>query len=126
MFTKKSFLLVLLMAILPLSLTRASSPYVFHQVFLSVRYVDPTINQQGHPRSPIETPEIGIDGNTLNFVTSCDGCILRLVNEDGEVDYTTVIPTNTTIFELPSYLEGTYEIQIISGDYCFYGEIVLE
>lgn len=118
-------MLLLLTAIMPLSMMRAFSPSVFQQVYLSVRYYDPTVTQQGHPKSPIQVPEIGIDGDTIYFVSSCDGCTLRVVNEDGEVEYAVTIPVDCDSLELPSTLEGEYEIQILRGNYCFYGMIEL-
>ena len=48
---------------------------------------------------------------------------LRLVNEDDEVVFTTIISSSTLI--LPSYLSGSYQLQIISNNYIFYGEITL-
>jgi len=41
------------------------------------------------------------------------------------VAYTLVIPTGTTSLVLPSTLSGDYTIQIIRGNYLFYGTINL-
>jgi len=66
---------------------------------------------------------VTLDDHTLTFYTSCLGCTLRLVNVEDEVVYTTAITSDTLVF--PSSLEGEYEIQIIQGEWCFYGEITL-
>ena len=70
-----------------------------------------------------EIPEVDIEDYTLTFDDSCLGCELRLVDENDNVVYTTTITSNTLV--LPSTLSGEYELQIISGIYCFYGYIEL-
>lgn len=118
---KKLFVTVLIMAILPLS-----SFYVYadsENIPLDVEYDDPNINQGGGHKTPILIPQVFIDGYTLYFYTPCDGCTLRLVNENGVTEYTTIINSSTLI--LPSYLSGEYEIQIVSGIWRFYGYITL-
>ena len=64
---------------------------------------------------------MSIEDYTLYFNTPCDGYVLRLVDEF----YSTVIPVGATSLVLPSYLSGTYELQIITGYYCFFGDITL-
>ena len=90
---------------------------------LDVAYNDPTYNQTNPHRSPILIPEVSLDGYTLTFDDSCIGCTLRLVNAEGEVEYTTIITSDTLV--LPSTLEGEFEIQIIRDNWCFYGYIEL-
>lgn len=70
-------------------------------------------------------PSLSLEDHTLFFNTSCDGYVLRLVNEDGDVEYDTVIPEGTENLPLPFFLEGEYELQIIRGQYCFYGIVEL-
>ena len=77
------------------------------------------------PKSPVLAPTVYIDGNVLTFETPCDGCVLQLVDEDSDVVYTIVIPVDTTTLVLPSYLEGTFELQIIDGEWLFYADIEL-
>lgn len=95
------------------------------QILFETYYIDPTSPVTVPQKSPVLVPEVLIDNHTLIFNTSCDGCTLRLVNEDDEVDYEIVIPTNTNSLILPSTLEGNYEIQIVLGNWCFCGEIEL-
>lgn len=89
----------------------------------SVRVVDPTIVIGGRPRTPVQIPEVDLSGYTLTFYDSCVGCTLRIVNLEDEVEYTTVITSDTLV--LPSTLEGQYELQIIRDNWCFYGDIEL-
>lgn len=126
MISKKLFLLALTLVFLPLSMVRAEYPFPeFQQIVFEVRYIDPNIIKNPLPKSPVQYPYIGIDDHTIYFFTPCDGCTLRIVNEDGEVEYATVIPTDCESIELPATLEGEYEIQIIRDNYCFYGDIEL-
>ena len=88
-------------------------------------YINPTHPLPTPHKSPVVAPTVYIDGNVLTFKTPCDGCTLQLVDEDGDVVYTTVIPEDTTTLTLPADLEGTFELQIIRGDWMFYGEVEL-
>ena len=92
---------------------------------LQVRREDPSEVGKPHGRSPIAIPSIYINGNVLQFDTPCDGCTLQLVNEDGEVEYSVVIPEGTETLALPSDLSGEYELRIIRGQFCFWGYIDL-
>lgn len=87
--------------------------------------IDPTKPWPGNPKSPVLAPTVYIDGNVLTFDTPCDGCVLQLVYEDDEVVYTIVIPAGTTSLVLPSTLSGTFELQIIDGEWMFYADINL-
>ena len=40
-------------------------------------------------------------------------------------EYETIIPENTSTITLPLNLSGEYELQIIRGNYCFYGSVEL-
>lgn len=118
---KKSLLFVLLLALLPLSnLCVMAQPIGF-----GVGYVDPQNPMDDDKRSPILIPNVDIDGYTLTFYTPCNGCVLRLIDENDVVVYSTVIPTGATSLVLPSYLSGDYEIQIVRGNFYFYGYISL-
>jgi len=87
--------------------------------------IDPTKPLNPKPKSPVVAPTVYIDGNVLTFETSCDGCVLQLVDENDDVVYTTIIPAGTTTLALPSDLEGTFELQIIDGEWMFYADIEL-
>ena len=92
---------------------------------LEMGYEDPDYPSNDFPKSPIIIPHVGIDGYTLYFYTPCDGCVLRLSDENDNVVYSTVIPTEAATLILPSYLSGNYKIEIIQGFYCFWGYIEL-
>jgi hypothetical protein len=92
---------------------------------LGVRRIDPWRPTTNIKRSPVRVPSVSILDHTLYFASSCDGCTLRLVNEDGDVEYAVEIPENTSTITLPFYLSGEYELQIIRGNYCFFGYVEL-
>lgn len=121
---KKKVLLMLIMAMLPFfSLcTSAANP---DDIDLEVEFDDPDYGQNPPSRTPILVPHVGIDGYTLTFYTSCDGCTLRLLNENDNVVYSTVISSGTSTLVLPSYLSGDYRIEIIRGTFCFWGYVEL-
>lgn len=96
-----------------------------NEIDFQVGLVDPTENHEPYQKSPIQVPSVSLEGHTLLFATSCDGCTLCLSDDNGTVAFSTVIPTGTTSLVLPSYLLGEYKIQIIQGNICFYGYIVL-
>lgn len=103
----------------------ASSMSLFDNLSLQVRLIDPSIPTRGIKRSPAKAPSLSIFDHMLYFATSCDGCILRLINEDGDVEYAIEIPENTSTITLPFYLYGEYELQILRGNYCFFGFVEL-
>ena len=112
------------MAMLSLSsvrLSAASTP-----IPLTGGYEDPNGQSGiGGHRSPVLIPEVEIDGYTLFFMTPSNGCVLRLLDEDGAEVYTTIVPNNACSLVLPSYLSGEYEIQIIQGNIYFWGYVEL-
>ena len=95
------------------------------EIDLQVEIIDPDFGNEGQQKGPVLVPSISIEGHTLYFATSCDGCTLCLLDENDVVVYSTIIPTGTTSLVLPSYLSGEYEIQIIQGNFCFWGYIAL-
>lgn len=121
---KKSFLLLALtMAMLSLSSVRVSAAST--PIPLTGEYIDPHKGQLGGHRSQTIVPELEIDDYTLFFMTPCDSCVLRLLDEDGAVVYTTIVPNNASSLVLPSCLSGEYEIQIIQGNIYFWGYVEL-
>lgn len=92
-------------------------------VHFDVGIIDPTSDQDEPQRSPVTVPSVEIEGNALTFITSCDGMELRLVNEENEIEFSTIISGSTLV--LPSSLNGDYQLQIISENYIFYGDITL-
>lgn len=120
---KRLLLFALMMALLPLSSLSVSAENP-GDIDLEVGYADPNIGNE-QPRSPILIPQVGIDGYSLLFYTPCDGSTLRLLDENDNVVYSTVIPDGTSTLVLPSDLSGNYRIEIIRGAFCFWGYIEL-
>ena len=120
---KKERLIIFLLtlALLPLSSVRVMS----RVINLNVGYVDPQDTMDDGKRTLTLVPEVDLENHTLTFYTPCDGYVLRLVNENDNVVYSTVIPTGATSLVLPSNLSGEYEIQIVQGNTYFYGYIDL-
>lgn len=121
----KRSLFIVLMLVLAVSQGSARIQNVCEGIFLQVRIYDPTEPDEPYQKSPVTIPTISLDGHTIIFDTPCDGSTLRLVDENDNVVYSTVIPTGTTSLVLPLSLSGEYEIQIIQGNICFYGFINL-
>lgn len=99
--------------------------FSFENVYLHVRKIDSANSAKSISHSSVKAPSLSLDNHTIYFNTSCDGCTLQLLDEDGTVKYTTVIPEDTSNITLPSELVGGCELQIIRGQYCFYGLIEL-
>ena len=119
---KKSLIVLFLMvALLPLS----SVSVMARTINFNVGYEDPQNPKDDDKRTLTLVPEVDLEDYTLTFYTPCDGCVLRLVDENDNVVYSTVIPTGTTNLILPSYLSGNYEIQIVQGNTYYYGNIYL-
>ncbi len=77
-------------------------------------------NGKPNPRTLI--PEVTLQGNTLYFITPCNGCTFRLEQSDNTC-YEVEITGNT--LAIPTVFTGLYELQIVSGEYIFYTEIEL-
>ena len=102
---KRLIILLLTLALLPLS----SVSVMARTINFNVGYEDPQNTMDDDKRT----------------LTPCDGCVLRLVDENENVVYSIVIPTGATSLVLPSYLSGDYEIQIVQGNIYYYGNIYL-
>ena len=120
---RKILLLILAFVSISTFAKSGGQPNVVVPISLQVYTIDPTLEIGRPHKTPIQPPLIYIEDGTLTFDTNCDGCELRLVNAEDEVEYTTVIFGST--LELPSDLSGTYVLEIICGDYVFLGEITL-
>ncbi len=111
--------------ILALVLASSFNGIMAAEIDLEVGIVDPTGSQEPPQKGPVLVPSVSLEGYTLYFMTPCDSCTLRLLDEDDAVVFSTIIPTGTTSLVLPSYLSGEYEIQIIQGNIYFWGFILL-
>ena len=77
------------------------------------------------PKSPVSSPSIIQSGHTLYIISGCDDTELSLVDENDDEEYSITILTGTTMITLPEWLQGTYELRILRGQYMFYTEIDL-
>jgi hypothetical protein len=116
---KRFILLSLMMAMLPFTSVHVNADPV--EIPLQVGIDDPTLGIPDTHRGPVLVPEVAIEDYTLYFDSSCFGCTLRLVDENDNVVYTTIIIGDTLV--LPSTLSGEYELQIIFDDCYFHGVV---
>ena len=77
------------------------------------------------PKSPIQIPEVYLNGHTLSFDAALEGCMVRLLDENENVIFSDFIEESQTSLVLPATLTGTFELQIIRGNFIFYCEIEL-
>lgn len=89
---------------------------------LPLKIKEVNVNTGGKPDRRTLIPEVTLQGNTLHFITPCNGCTFRLV-QDNNISYEIEIVGNT--LAIPTAFTGLYELQIISGDTIFYTEVEL-
>lgn len=80
------------------------------------------------PKAPAKLrtpPEATLDGNILTFLDSHDKYTLYIIGEDGEEVYEAPVPENISTITLPSDLSGEFELQLVSGVWCFFDYIEL-
>ena len=121
---KKHFLIISLLTAM-LSLASVSVFAVPVNIPLHAGYEDPNDGNSGLQKGSAPIPSISLDDYSLIFNTPCDGYTLRLLDEDGVVVYSVVIPTGTTSIVLPSTLSGDYQIELVMGYWLFTGWIIL-
>lgn len=89
---------------------------------LPLKIKEININTGGKPDQRTFIPEVSLQGNTLCFITPCNGCTFRLV-QGNNICYNVEITGNT--LAIPTTFSGMYELQIVSGDIIFYTEVEL-
>ena len=75
------FVLVLVFSVF---YSNANVQRVCDDIILQVGLVDPTETHEPYGKGPVQIPSVSLEGHTLYFATSCDGCTLRLVDEEKE------------------------------------------
>ena len=124
---KKLFIMVMAMTLLS-SVSSISADDNLSPLPLCINHVPGDHNTSGgnaHPKSPVQIPEVYLDGNTLSFDAAIEGCEVRLLDEDENVIFSDFIAISQTSLILPATLTGTFELQIIRGNFIFYCEIEL-
>ena len=91
---------------------------------LEVRKVDNHPTHHGGAKNPIEFPTVWQDGYDLEIEAPHAEYVLNIVSGTTVV-YSVVVPETVSLVVLPATLSGTYELQLIQGDLCFYGDIDL-
>lgn len=105
--------------------TTCKAACLSHQIELQSSILDPTSQHDGQHKGSVPVPQVSIDNHTLYFGTQCDGCLLNIVDENNIIVYTMIIPTGTYSLVIPASFSGGYELQIVIGNYLFYGNIYL-
>lgn len=126
--TKKTFLLTCLLGMFAPG-TRAHQYTPKHVSVLTMEegkklllHEKTSTNDNGEPNPRTLIPEVTLQGNTLHFITPCNGCAFRLVQSDN-ICYEVEITGNMLI--IPATFTGMYELQIVSGDIIFYTDVEL-
>ena len=89
---------------------------------LQTNLIDPT-KPQGPIRrvkSVVTVPPVVVDDHTLTVNKPYNGCTILLYNEKGELQYSTVMTENYATVDLPAYLKGDYNLQIVRGNIILY------
>ena len=96
-------------------------------VDFSVEIIDNSPILPGHGKSPILVPSVMLNDHQLEFQGNHPVYTLVLLHEDGEVVYSTVVPTGTSTVVLPATLTGDFELRLYPDGtaYFFYGWIEL-
>ena len=102
-----------------------TSVMAIEEIPLSVSIKDPMPMGHGYAKSPMQPPTVYIEDYTLSFAVGHPEYVLQVMDEDGDVVYTTTVFTTDTQVVLPSYLSGNYEIQLTMGNWLFTGYITL-
>ena len=130
--TKKTFLFVCLLGTLALD-THAYNYTIPMEYAVSVEEGDKlplqikrdeneTVVGKPNKKDIISIPDVILQDNVLRFITPCNGCTFRLV-QNNNTCYEMEIMGNT--LTIPNIFTGMYELQIVSGEYIFWCEIEL-
>ena len=116
--------LVLFAFLMSCTLAHAQVPTLKRISFVCRGFYDGPIGNH-MPKSPATPPTVYQEDNTLTFVADHSEYVLYIKDEDEEVVYSTVVTSAETEVTLPSYLSGTYEIELVMGNWLFTGWIDL-
>ena len=94
-------------------------------VQLSAGYYDPTGPMGEQPRGPIAPPTVYLEDYSLSFVADHPEYVLYIKDENEDVVYFSVVTSTETQATLPTYLTGSYRIELVIGNWCFWGYISL-
>lgn len=112
---KKFFIVYCLLAVSVMT-------YADGWIDFEVKYNDPNNTLGGH-RVTAQPPVVYLANYTLSFNAFEEDCTIQLLDEDDAIVFSGIIPAGTTSFQLPSTLEGEYQVQLIYGNFIFTGYI---
>ena len=104
------------------------SIYAQKEIDLTVDIIDEDECGNELPRSPIHVPSASIDDHTFYINESHPDYVLQVVDPDDEenVIYEVLMPAGVNSVVLPSSLVGEYMVQLLWGNWRFWGYIELE
>lgn len=95
------------------------------QIEFNLAEPDDVPGDPGHSKTPVLMPTMWQDGYFLDFHGTHDDYVLRIVDATNTVVYSMAVPSYQTLFWLPTYLVGTYRIELLTDELLFYGAITL-
>lgn len=119
---KKLFLILFMAVSLPTCLSVNAEEV---EISLSCEIRDNSGIKDKPARGPVAIPSVSIDGNTLYINSSHPDCTVQLVDEDDEVVYDVFVAENVSTVQLPAVYSGEYRLNILWGNWCFWGYIEL-
>ncbi len=90
-----------------------------------VRIIDQKPLHPGSPRSPIIYPVVCQEDYDFEIEAPHAVYVLNIVSGTTIV-YSVVVPENVSLVKLPTSLSGSYELQFVQDNLCFYGYITLQ
>ena len=94
------------------------------QVPLEVKKIDDSPGHSSNPKTPTLFPTVWQDDYELEIEAPHAEYVLNIVSGTTIV-YSVVVPANVSLVVLPATLSGTYELQLVHDNLCFYGYIEL-
>ena len=91
---------------------------------LEVRIIDEIPSIPGGAKTPTLFPTVWQEDHELEIEAPHAEYVLNIVSGTTVV-YSVVVPETVSLVVLPATLSGTYELQLIQGNLCFYGDIDL-
>lgn len=95
------------------------------QILFKLAGPDDEPMEPSNPKTPVLLPTVWQDGYSLDFNGTHDDYVLRIVDATDAVVYSAVVPSYQTLVWLPTYLVGTYRIELLTDLWLFYGVITL-
>ena len=97
------------------------------EINLSVGYIDDTPIIGVPQKAPVRPIHINLENHEIELTASYPGYTLTLLDEDGDVVYSTIVPAGTSTVTLPATLTGDYELRLYpdATAYFFYVHIEL-